>query len=239
MSAGIEDLLGRIPPGAILCDGAGIHDISVAEWIVMAMLAMYRELPQHVLSQHAARWNRPVFGSLSDLEGANVLIVGYGSIGRALETRLVPFGVNITRVTRTPRAGTKTIGDLPSLLPQADVVIILLPLTPETEGFVNADFISRMKPGALLINPARGRVVSTAALQQALAEHRIRAALDVTDPEPLPDGHELWSMDGLLITPHVAGSVKGMIDRAWALVARQLPKYLNGEPLDNVVSDGY
>lgn len=239
MSAGIEDLIGHIPEGAVLCDGAGIHDIGVAEWVVMAMLATYRELPQQVLNQSESRWKRPHFGTMRDLEGANVLIVGYGAIGRALEARLLPFGVNITRTGRRARPGVSAVSELPSLLPQADVVVILLPLTSETQGFVNADFISRMKSGSLLINPSRGRVVDTDALIKALKDHRIRAALDVTDPEPLPDGHELWKMDGVLITPHTAGMVNATIDRAWNLVARQLRKYLNGEPLDNVVADGY
>jgi phosphoglycerate dehydrogenase-like enzyme len=239
MSAGVEDLVGKMPAGAVLCDGAGIHDIPMAEWIVMAMLAMYRRLPEEVLSQQAARWQRPEAGSMSDLEGANVLIVGYGSIGRALEARLSPFGVNIVRVGRHARAGVHGSADLPALLPEADVVVILLPLTPSTEGFVDAQFIGRMRPGALLVNPSRGRIVVTAALREALAARHIRAALDVTDPEPLPDGDDLWTMPDVLITPHIGGAVRAMQDRAWGLVARQLRKFLNGEPLDNVVSDGY
>lgn len=239
MSAGIEDLLGHIPGGAILCNGAGIHDISVAEWTVMAILAMYRHLPEMVSSMNAARWKRLSIEEMSDLDGVNVLIVGYGAIGRALEARLAPFGMNIVRVGRHARTGVHTTSELPELLPQADVVVILLPLTPETSGFVDAKFIARMKHGALLVNPSRGRVVETPTLTEAVREQRIRAALDVTDPEPLPDGHELWTLPGILITPHVAGTVKGMFDRAWSLVARQLRKYLNGEPLDNVVSEGY
>ena len=239
MSAGVEDLVGRIPAGAVLCDGAGIHDVPMAEWIVMAMLAMYRRLPVEVLSQQAARWQRPDAASMSDLEGANVLIVGYGSIGRALEARLSAFGVEIVRVGRHARAGVHGAADLPALLPEADVVVVLLPLTPSTEGFVDANFIGRMRPGALLVNPSRGRIVVAAALREALAAGKIRAALDVTDPEPLPDGHELWTTPHVLITPHIGGAVRAMQNRAWGLVARQLRKYLSGEPLDNVVSDGY
>ena len=239
MSAGVDDLIGHIPAGAVLCDGAGIHDLSVAEWTVMVILAMYRELPKEVMNQHLARWRHPGLGPLRDLDGVNVLIVGYGAIGHALEARLLPFGVNITRVGRRARPGVSTAAELPSLLADADVVVVLLPLTIETERFVDARFISHMKPGALLVNPSRGRVVDTTALMNAVGEHRIRAALDVTDPEPLPDGHPLWKLDGVLITPHVAGTVVGMIDRAWSLVARQLRKYLNGEPLDNLVADGY
>ena len=239
MSAGVEDLLGHIPEGAILCDGAGIHDVSVAEWTVMAILASYRELPRQIASQLEARWQRPGIGEMSDLMGLDVLIVGYGAIGRALEARLQPFGVNIVRVGRQARRDVHPAADLPSLLPHADVVVILLPLTPQTTGFADAGFIARMKAGALLVNPSRGRVVQTPALVDALRERRIRAALDVTDPEPLPDGHELWTLPGVLITPHTAGTVRGMFDRAWDLVARQLQKFLDGQPLDNVVSEGY
>lgn len=239
MSAGVDDLLGHVPAGAILCDGAGIHDASVADWTVTAILATYRRLPEMVATQLRAEWRRPNFQDMRDLEGLSVLIVGYGSIGRALESRLAPFGVAIRRVARTAREGVSDAGDLPTLLPDADVVVILLPLTPDTERFVDAEFLSRMREGALLVNPARGRLVDTEALMQALTRRRIRAALDVTDPEPLPDGHPLWKVDGVLITPHIAGSVAGVYDRAWRLVADQVRRYMNGEPLRNAVASGY
>jgi phosphoglycerate dehydrogenase-like enzyme len=156
-----------------------------------------------------------------------------------VEARLAPFGVTIQRVARHARAAVSDTTDLPKLLPQADIVVILLPLTSETERFVDAKFLSLMRPGALLVNPARGRLVDTTALMNALERRRIRAALDVTDPEPLPDGHPLWKMDGVLITPHIAGSVAAAYDRAWRLVVEQLRRYINGEPLRNVVTNGY
>lgn len=239
MSAGVDDLLGHIPEGVVLCDGAGIHDASVADWTVMAILAVYRRLPELVAAQLDGQWRRPDFREMRDLEGLNVLIVGYGSIGRAVEKRLLPFGVTVRRVARTAREGVSGVAEVPDLLPAADVVIILLPLTPATERFVDERFLSRMRQGALLVNPARGRLIDTAALMRALEQHRIRAALDVTDPEPLPDGHPLWKMEGTLITPHIAGSVVGAYDRAWKLVADQVRRYMNGEPLRNVVADGY
>lgn len=239
MSAGVDDLVGRIPEGVVLCDGAGIHDASVSDWTVMAILATYRQLPFFVASQLRGEWGRAKVASMSDLDGVKVLIVGYGSIGRAVERRLVPFGVTVTRVAREAREGVSGRADLPALLPEADVVVILLPLTPETERFVGDEFLSLMRPGALLVNPARGRLVDTEALMRALREHRIRAALDVTDPEPLPDGHPLWTMDDVLITPHIGGAVSGMYDRAWRLVADQMRRYVNGEPLQNVVAHGY
>lgn len=239
MSAGVDDLAGRIPDGAILCDAAGVHDASVADWTVMAILATYRKLRELVAAQLDARWRRPDFRGLRDLEGLSVLIVGYGSIGRAVESRLAPFGVTVQRVARTAREGVHDRGALPTLLPDADVVVVLLPLTRETERFVDEPFLSRMRQGALLVNPARGRLVDTEALTRALEQGRIRAALDVTDPEPLPDDHSLWKMDGVLITPHIAGSVVGVYDRAWRLVAEQVRRYMQGEPLRNVVASGY
>ena len=240
MSAGVDDLVGHIPKGAVLCDAAGVHDPAVADWVVMAIVSMYRKLPLFVISQQRGHWSHPdEEGDMSDLEGVTVLIVGYGSIGSAVESRLAPFGVKMLRMGRHARAGVSDASDLPKMLPEAHVVVILLPLTGETEHFVDAKFLSMMRPSALLVNPARGRIVDTAALMNALEERRIRAALDVTDPEPLPDGHPLWKMDDVLITPHIAGSVERAYPRAWQLVVEQLRRYLNGEPLKNVVSEGY
>jgi phosphoglycerate dehydrogenase-like enzyme len=239
MSAGVDDIVGLVPDGAILCDGAGVHDASVADWTVMAILASYRRLPELMASQREARWRRPDFRDMRDLEGLTVLIVGYGSIGRAVEARLVPFGVTVRRVARTAREGVSDGSELPRLLPESDVVVVLLPLTPDTERFVDEDFLSRMREGALFVNPARGRLVDTEALARAVDRGRIRVALDVTDPEPLPDGHPLWTMSGALITPHIAGSVAGAYGRAWRLVADQVRRYMNGEPLRNVVTNGY
>lgn len=239
MSAGVEDLVGLVPAGAILCDGAGVHDASVADWTVMAILATYRRLPELVASQLDGRWRRPDFRGMRDLEGLSVLIVGYGSIGRAVGARLVPFGVTVRRVARTARDGVSDASALPRLLPEADVVVLLLPLTPETDRFVDEEFLSRMREGALLVNPARGRLVDTEALTRAVERGHIRAALDVTEPEPLPDGHALWRLEGVIITPHIAGSVAAAYERAWRLVADQVRRYINGEPLRNVVTNGY
>lgn len=168
-----------------------------------------------------------------------MLIVGYGSIGRALEARLLPFGVNVLRVARHKREGVYSLTELPALLPQAHVVVILLPLTAETRGLVDTRFLGTMRPGSLLVNPARGPIVDTDALTRVVLAGRLRAALDVTDPEPLPDGHPLWSAPGALITPHVAGAVRKLYDRAWGLIAEQVRRYVAGETLRNIVVDGY
>jgi phosphoglycerate dehydrogenase-like enzyme len=240
MAAGVDGLLDQIPAGVTLCDGAGIHDVPVAEWVMMAMLADRHLLPSHLEGQRAATWHRGGLGSGGDdLEGATVLILGYGSIGRALEARLAPFGVEVLRVARRARDGVSPLSELPALVPRADVVVVLLPLTPETRGLVDARFLDAMRPGALLVNPARGAIVDTEALTTAALAGRIRAALDVTEPEPLPDGHPLWLAAGVLITPHVAGSVRKLFDRAWRLIADQVRRYARGEPLRNVVVDGY
>ena len=240
LSAGVEDLVGQMPSDTVLCDAAGVHDIPVAEWVVMVLLAMYRQLSMHIRNQAVGHWvsTRPSSGA-GDLKGSAVLILGYGSIGRALERRLLPFGVDVLRVARMERDGVAPISRLYDLLPLADAVVILLPVTDETIGLVDRRFLAAMREGALLVNAARGSIVRTDALLEALAEGHVRAALDVTDPEPLLTGHPLWAAPNTLITPHIGGTVTKVIDRAWALVGRQVRHYLAGEPLENVVTDAY
>jgi phosphoglycerate dehydrogenase-like enzyme len=240
LSAGVEDLVGRIPPGTVLCDAAGVHDIPVAEWVVMVLLAMSHQLPVHIRNQADRRWvaTRPDSGAV-DLDGMTVLILGYGSIGRAVERRLCPFGVHILRIGRERREGVAPHSRLYDLLPLADAVVILLPVTDETVGLVDRRFLTAMRPGALLVNAARGPIVQTDALVKAVSEGRIRVALDVTDPEPLPQSHPLWSAPDTLITPHIGGTVARVEDRAWEFVGRQVGHYLAGEPLENVVQNGY
>jgi len=173
-----------------------------------------------------------------DLSGKTVLIVGYGSIGAAIEARLTPFGVNVLRVARSAREQPKVsaVADLHALLPLADIVVLIVPLTEETRGLVGAAEIALMKHGALLINAARGPVVVTDALVEALEQQRIRAAVDVTDPEPLPAGHPLWSAPNCLITPHIGGSTPEFIHRAFRFGAAQVRRYIAGAPLENIVT---
>lgn len=237
LSAGVDTLVEHIPSDVILCDGSGVHDASVSEWVVMATLAMRRHLPEYVLSQRDAAWQRASGGA--DLEGATVLILGYGSIGRAVEQRLEPFGARVVRVARRGREGVHGVDELQGLLCDADVVVILLPLTAGTHGMVDAGFLAAMREGALLVNAARGPIVDTDALLTALRSEHIQCALDVTDPEPLPDGHALWSAPGVLITPHIGGAVERLFERAWRFAGEQVRRYVDGEPLLNIVSDGY
>ena len=167
------------------------------------------------------------------------MIVGYGSIGRSIEERLLAFGAEIMRVARHPREGVESIERLPELLPHADVVVLIVPLTDETTGMIGVPELAKMKQGALLVNAARGPVVNTDALVEALQSGRIRAALDVTDPEPLPKDHPLWSAPNLLITPHIAGSSPMSMHRAIAFAAEQVHRYLHGERLKNIVTGNY
>jgi phosphoglycerate dehydrogenase-like enzyme len=173
------------------------------------------------------------------LADSRVLIVGYGAIGEALERRLAGFEVEVTRVARTPREGVHGYDALPGLLPDADVVVLIVPLTAQTLGMVDASFLARLRDGALLVNVARGGVVDTDALVSELGSGRIAAALDVTDPEPLPPGHPLWSCPNLLLTPHVGGASSAMEPRAHRLVRDQLARFAAGEPLVNVMSGDY
>jgi phosphoglycerate dehydrogenase-like enzyme len=171
--------------------------------------------------------------------GCTALIVGYGAIGQAVETRLAAFGVKFLRVARTARDGVASIGELNALLPLADFVILTAPLTSETRHLMNAERIAKMKAGALLVNAARGPLVETEALLDALCENRIRAALDVVDPEPLPKDHLLWTAPNLFLTPHIAGDSDHFMERAFRLISEQAERFARGEPLRNVVKGEY
>lgn len=233
MSAGAERVAHLARPAVTICNARGAHDIAVAEWTIGVIIAHIRLFPRYVEAQRERRWDTGFGESLS---GKRVLIVGYGSIGEAVERRLDGFGVDIERVARHERDGVAAIGQLPQLLPDADIVILLVPVTPQTRGLADAKFLAAMKDGALLVNAARGAIVDTDALVSELNSGRLRAALDVTDPEPLPAGHPLWSAPGLLLTPHVAGNVHEARDRAYAIIRDQLARYADGRPLRNIVN---
>jgi len=239
LTAGIDRLLARLPDGVTLCNARGAHDASTAEWVVAAILAAVREFPHFAGEQAAGRWSYQFTGCLA---GQTVLIVGYGSIGAAVERRLSGFEATVLRVARRGRAGEPAvapISQIGDLLPEADVVVVLAPVTRETIGMVDAGFLARMKDGALLVNAARGSLVVTEALCDELSRGRLRAALDVTDPEPLPPGHPLWTLPGVFFTPHVAASTPVSTARALALVRDQAEKFIKGEPLTNVISGSY
>jgi len=237
LSAGADHILPYIPANITLCNARGAHTPATAEWTAGVIIASIRNFPRFAAGQQAGHWDPAV----SDLvAGKRVLIVGYGSIGEAVERRLAGWEVEIDRVARHARDGVRPIGDLPQLLPTADVVVILVPVTDETRQLVNAGFLKTMKDGALLVNAARGVIVDTDALLAELTSGRLTAALDVTDPEPLPDGHPLWSAPGLLLTPHVGGAVRASRERAYEIVTEQLARLAAGQPLMNAIgADGY
>lgn len=236
VTAGVEPYRPHLPRGAVLCNARGVHDAGTAEWAVGAMIAVLREFPGFVDAQRRGEWTYHHTGVLAD---STVLIVGHGSIGAAVERRLEGFEVEIVRVARTAREGVHAMDELPALLPDADVVVLLVPATPQTAGMVDAAFLARMKDGAVLVNAARGGVVDTDALIAELKAGRLRAALDVTAPEPLPEGHPLWSAPGVLITPHIAGSTPASVRRTLRLIREQLQRHLAGEQLINVITDSY
>ncbi|MEV5595000.1 2-hydroxyacid dehydrogenase [Streptomyces sp. NPDC052496] len=241
LTAGVEHMLpalSQLPPGTHLCNARGLHDASTAELALTLTLASLRGIPDFVRGQDAARWLDGFRPALAD---KSVLIVGYGSIGSAIEDRLTPFEcARVARIARTARETVRgpvlPLAELPAVLPEADVVIITTPLTDATRGLVGSDFLARMKDGALLVNVARGAVVNTGALLAELESGRLRAALDVTDPEPLPAGHPLWHAPGVLITPHVGGPSSAFLPRAKRLIRDQLARFASGDPLRNVVA---
>jgi phosphoglycerate dehydrogenase-like enzyme len=239
LTAGVDGWLRRVPAPIALCDARGVHSSSTAEWAVAAILAYVREFPYFIQSQHRREW---AYRGTGELAGRRVLVVGAGSIGEAVADRLAPFDVELVRVARQARAGVPRVhgvDELPALLPRADIVVLTVPLTPATRRFVGPEFLAAMPDGALLVNAARGPVVDSAALAAELVAGRLGAALDVTDPEPLPADDPLWTLPNVLLTPHVAASVTGASRRAYRLVGDQIRRYVAGEPLINVVTGDY
>lgn len=236
LSAGVDWLLPSVPAGVMLCDARGTRDGPVAEWVLGAILASLKHFGEARDSQraHDWRWREP-----DELTGKTVMILGHGSIGLAVDRLLVASEAEVIRVARSARPGVHAVDELASLLGLADIVVVLLPLTAETEGLLDRKMLGCMREGALLVNAARGPIVDTAALLELLQAGRIRAALDVTEPEPLPAGHPLWDAPGLLITPHFAGDTQGAERRAFALVGEQVRRYIGGEALVNVVAGDY
>jgi phosphoglycerate dehydrogenase-like enzyme len=235
VSAGYEQVLPLIPDRVTLCNGRGLHDASTAEHALGLILAAQRDLPRWAVDQREHRWGSARLRSLAD---CRVVIVGYGSIGQAIERRLEPFETDVVRVAgrARPDEGVHGVDELHSLLPDADVVVLVTPLTERTRGLFGAPELALLPDDALVVNVGRGPVLDTDAL---LAQNgRVRAALDVTDPEPLPPGHPLWDLPGVYLTPHVAGGSAAFYPRARAFMDDQLARWAAGEPLANVVRPG-
>jgi phosphoglycerate dehydrogenase-like enzyme len=230
MSAGTDWIEDHVPPQATLCSARGARDGSVAEWVFAALIGTTSRLLE------CARIHTWTERALGDLGAWTVLVVGMGSIGRMVEKRLVTFGAEVIGVASHAREDVHGIDELPALLPQVDAVVGLTPLTEATRGLIGIAELAALRDGALLVNGARGPVVDTDALVRELETGRLRAVLDVTDPEPLPDDHPLWNAAGLLsITPHIAGNSPLSNAHAAELAAEQLVRWCAGQPLVNVV----
>jgi phosphoglycerate dehydrogenase-like enzyme len=255
MMAGTEWIPGVVGPHVTICNAHGAHSVSTAEWTLAAILAMLKQFPLYLDVQRSGIWKRrfeaaTAYSSLTgdsrphhppimveDLTGKTALIVGYGAIGKEIERMLAPFRVDVLRIARTERNDPKVYpaADLNSLLSRADIVILILPYTKASHFLIDHEQIALMRQGAVLVNAARGAIVNTDALMEALRANRIRAAIDVTDPEPLPEGHPLWSCPNLLITPHIGASSPQFAPNALRVAADELRRYMHGEPLRNAV----
>ncbi|WP_066907558.1 NAD(P)-dependent oxidoreductase [Millisia brevis] len=233
MSAGVDPWPSMIPDGVTLCSGKTIHGGSTAEMAIALTLALIRDLPRSAEQQARHEWDRFRPNSLA---GKRVLVLGTGDIGNRVIDTLETLDARVTGVSRT---GEVTLDDAPALLPQTDVVIVALPLTAATTGLLDATWLAALPDGAIVVNVARGPIVDTDALVAELAAGRLRAGLDVTDPEPLPADHPLWAQPGLIITPHVGGGALGWQHRAAKLLREQVGRLDSGEQPRYVVDAGY
>lgn len=235
-SIGYDGVAALLAPGTVFANAASVHESSTAELAVALILAAQRGLPDYVRAAQQGRWATDVRESLADRK---VLLVGYGGVGRAIEARLTPFEVDITRVGRhARREGDHDVrgwDDLTDQLPLADIVVLSLPLSDTTHHLVDATFLARLRDGALLVNVGRGPVVVTEDLVREASSGRLRVALDVVEPEPLPHAHPLFALDNVLISPHVGGATSAMIPRMARLLVTQVQRMQRGQEPINVV----
>ena len=245
MFAGVDEYLpqGVTPEGAVITTSSGSNALSVAENMLSTLLALYRKLPLYRDDQRAHLWHDE--GAAKTITGAVILVVGAGHLGTEFAWRCKALGaarvMGVKRTIGRPLPGfdqLHTMEELDDLLPQADVVALTLPHSPETVHLMNAERIARMKDDAVLISTGRGTVLDQDALAEAMKNGKLwGGALDVTEPEPLPADSPLWDIPNLLLTPHVAGGMrleitrKNCIDMALA----NLKRYLAGQPLENQV----
>jgi phosphoglycerate dehydrogenase-like enzyme len=226
LTAGYEHVLPHLPDGVRLYNAGGVHDASTAELALTLILAALRGVPEFVRAQERGEWRHERHDALAD---KRVLIVGYGGVGIAVDQRLAGFEVTVRRVAQRAREGVAAVRDLPQLLPEADVVVLAVPLTDSTRGLVDRAFLERLPDHALVVNVARGAIIDTEALLAELHSGRLRAALDVMDIEPLPADHPLWHAPGVLLSPHVGGDTTAFLPRAKRLIIDQLHRYAAGE----------
>ena len=233
LSAGVELWEGKLPDGVLLSNARGAHGGSTAELAATGLLAVYRQVPQFLANQAGHKWDQH---PTETLDGKRVLVLGAGDLAQSLRSQLEPFGATVTLVGRSARDGVRSFDEVPELLGGHDAVVLMVPYNDQTHHLADAGFLARMPDQAVLVNVARGPVVDTDALAAELTAGRLRAVLDVTDPEPLPADHPLWDAPGVLIFPHVGGNTTGMTDRAWRVAAEQIGAFAAGQDPPNLVS---
>lgn len=240
-SIGFNAVARYLPEGLAFANAATVHETATSELALALALAAQRDIPRYVRDGGAHRWDRVMSEGLAD---RRVLLIGYGGIGKAIEARLAGFEVRVTRLARSAREERNLAGEavqvhglpaLASLLPDADIVMVAVPLSEDTRGLIGAAELAALPDGALVVNVGRGPVIVTDALVAELSSGRLRAALDVTDPEPLPEDHPLWDFPNALIAPHAGGDTTAMLPRVVALIRRQIEHLRRGEPVENLV----
>ncbi|MEC3957792.1 2-hydroxyacid dehydrogenase [Nocardia sp. CDC153] len=236
LTAGAEAWVGKLPDTIAISTGRGAHGASTAEWAITGLLSVYREFTGFALAQREHRWTQH---RTDTLHGKRILIIGAGDLATELRRMLEPFDTTVELVGTHAREGVHGVDEIPDLLPHFDAVVLMVPVTTATVGMVDAAFLARMADNAILVNAARGPVVRTDDLLAELQSGRLRAILDVTDPEPLPEDHPLWDAPGLLLTPHVGGSSNGNLHRGWSVATAEIARYLSGEPPRNLIHGEY
>ncbi|GAB0108492.1 2-hydroxyacid dehydrogenase [Nocardia sp. JMUB6875] len=236
LTAGAEMWVGKFPAEVMISTGRGAHGASTAEWAITGLLSVYREFTEFAVAQREHRWTQH---RTDTLHGKRILIIGAGDLATELRRMLAPFDTTVELVGTRARDGVHGVDEIPDLLPHFDAVVLMVPVTAATTGMVDAAFLARMADRAILVNAARGPVVRTDDLLAELQSGRLRAILDVTEPEPLPAGHPLWDAPGLLLTPHVGGSSEGNVRRGWAIATAEIARYLAGEQPRNLIRGEY
>lgn len=230
---GVHDVL---PPGVVFANATSVHETSTAELVLALILASQRGIPDFVRAADRGQWSPQWRPGLAD---RTVLLVGYGGVGHAIESRLSGFEVHLERLGRTARVDERGLvhgfDELHTLLAIADVVVVIVPLSPETTHLIDDTFLSSMREDSLLVNASRGQVADTEALMAHASTGRIRLALDVADPEPLPDGHPLFALSNVLISPHVGGRTSAMLPRMARLLREQILRMQRGDDPINVI----
>lgn len=235
LTAGADEWQADVPAEMLLATAHGAHARPVAEWVLSAILALYRQWPALVRAQDEHVWAHRRF-ELDTLADKRVLVLGAGTIGTAAAELVRAFGAEPTLVARTARPGVHPVAELPGLLAEHQVLIITAPLTPDTERLVDAAALAALPDGALVVNAGRGRIVATDALVAEVKSGRLRAALDVTDPEPLPANHPLWTLPGVIISPHSARTVPGTNELCYQVAAEQIEMLVAGRTPTNAVT---